>query len=59
MMLCLNLIGTGPGPLLAGVLSDLLTPQHGEEAKPGWLTSMDLGLVDAGIGFRTLQCGDR
>ena len=31
-MLCLNLIGMGLGPLLVGVLSDLLTPQHGEDA---------------------------
>ena len=32
MMLCLNLIGMGLGPLLVGLLSDLLTPQHGEDA---------------------------
>ena len=32
MMLCLNLIGMGLGPLLIGLLSDLLTPQHGEDA---------------------------
>jgi MFS family permease len=31
-MLCLNLIGLGLGPLLVGVLSDLLSPRHGEEA---------------------------
>ena len=31
-MLCLNLIGMGLGPLLVGLLSDLLTPQHGEDA---------------------------
>jgi MFS family permease len=31
-MLCLNLIGLGLGPLLVGVLSDLLTPQYGEDA---------------------------
>lgn len=31
-MLCLNLIGMGLGPLLVGVLSDLLTPEHGEDA---------------------------
>lgn len=32
MMLCLNLIGMGLGPLLVGVLSDLLAPQHSEDA---------------------------
>mgnify|MGYP003847294153 CR=1 FL=1 len=32
MMLCLNLIGMGLGPLLVGLLSDLLTPYHGEDA---------------------------
>jgi MFS family permease len=32
MMLCLNLVGMGLGPLLVGLLSDLLTPQHGEDA---------------------------
>ena len=32
MMLCLNLIGMGLGPLLVGLLSDLLTPHHGEDA---------------------------
>lgn len=31
-MLCLNLIGMGLGPLLVGVLSDLLTPSYGEDA---------------------------
>lgn len=31
-MLCLNLIGLSLGPLLVGVLSDLLTPDHGEDA---------------------------
>jgi len=31
-MLCLNLIGMGLGPLLVGVLSDLLTPEYGEDA---------------------------
>jgi MFS family permease len=31
-MLCLNLIGMGLGPLLVGVLSDLLTPHYGEDA---------------------------
>ena len=31
-MLCLNLIGMGLGPLLVGLLSDLLTPEHGEDA---------------------------
>jgi MFS family permease len=31
-MLCLNLIGLGLGPLLVGVLSDLLSPRYGEEA---------------------------
>ena len=31
-MLCLNLIGMGLGPLLVCVLSDLLTPEHGEDA---------------------------
>jgi MFS family permease len=31
-MLCLNLIGMGLGPLLVGLLSDLLTPQHSEDA---------------------------
>jgi MFS family permease len=31
-MLCLNLIGMGLGPLLVGVLSDVLTPHHGEDA---------------------------
>jgi MFS family permease len=31
-MLCLNLIGLGLGPLLVGVLSDLLTPHYGEDA---------------------------
>jgi MFS family permease len=30
MMLCLNLIGLGLGPLLVGVLSDFLTPHYGE-----------------------------
>lgn len=32
LMLCLNLIGLGLGPLLVGLLSDLLTPEHGEDA---------------------------
>ena len=32
LMLCLNLIGMGLGPLLVGVLSDILGPQHGEDA---------------------------
>jgi MFS family permease len=32
MMLCLNLVGMGLGPLLVGLLSDLLTPHHGEDA---------------------------
>ena len=32
MMLCLNLVGMGLGPLLVGLLSDLLTPEHGEDA---------------------------
>ena len=32
MMLCLNLIGLGLGPLLVGVLSDALTPQYGDDA---------------------------
>ncbi|WP_231871236.1 hypothetical protein [Halioglobus sp. HI00S01] len=32
MMLCLNLVGMGLGPLLVGLLSDLLTPQHREDA---------------------------
>ena len=31
-MLCLNLIGMGLGPLLVGLLSDLLTPHHEEGA---------------------------
>ena len=31
-MLCLNLIGMGLGPLLVGVLSDLLTPYYGDDA---------------------------
>jgi MFS family permease len=31
-MLCLNLIGLGLGPLLVGVLSDGLSPRHGEQA---------------------------
>ena len=31
-MLCLNLIGLGLGPLLVGVLSDLLTPHYGEDS---------------------------
>ncbi len=31
-MLCLNLIGLGLGPLLVGLLSDLLTPHYGEDA---------------------------
>jgi MFS family permease len=31
-MLCLNLIGLGLGPLLVGVLSDLLSPRYGEDA---------------------------
>ena len=31
-MLCLNLIGMGLGPLLVGLLSDLLTPRYGEDA---------------------------
>jgi predicted MFS family arabinose efflux permease len=31
-MLCLNLIGLGLGPLLVGVLSDLLNPLYGEDA---------------------------
>tara|TARA_B110000090_G_scaffold178353_1_gene202028 strand:+ start:4062 stop:5429 length:1368 start_codon:yes stop_codon:yes gene_type:complete len=31
-MLCLNLIGLGLGPLLVGVLSDLLSPRYGEES---------------------------
>jgi MFS family permease len=31
-MLCLNLIGMGIGPLLVGLLSDLLTPRYGEDA---------------------------
>lgn len=32
MMLCMNLIGMGLGPLLAGVLSDALTPRYGDDA---------------------------
>ena len=32
VMLCFNLIGMGLGPLLVGVLSDLLTPHYGEDA---------------------------
>jgi predicted MFS family arabinose efflux permease len=31
-MLCLNLIGMGLGPLLVGLLSDLLTPHYGDDA---------------------------
>jgi MFS family permease len=31
-MLCLNLIGLGLGPLMVGVLSDLLNPLYGEDA---------------------------
>ena len=31
-MLCLNLIGMGLGPLLVGLLSDLITPHHEEGA---------------------------
>ena len=31
-MLCLNLIGLGLGPLMVGVLSDLLTPYYGDDA---------------------------
>ena len=31
-MLFLNLIGMGLGPLLVGVLSDLLTPHYGDDA---------------------------
>lgn len=31
-MLCLNLIGMGLGPLLVGLLSDLLTPRYGDDA---------------------------
>ncbi len=31
-MLCLNLIGMGLGPLLVGLLSDVLTPQYGDDA---------------------------
>jgi MFS family permease len=31
-MLCLNLIGMGLGPLLVGVLSDVLTPHYGDDA---------------------------
>jgi len=31
-MLCLNLIGMGLGPLLVGVLSDVLTPAYGDDA---------------------------
>jgi MFS family permease len=31
-MLCLNLIGMGLGPLLVGVLSDVLTPRYGDDA---------------------------
>jgi hypothetical protein len=31
-MLCLNLICMGLGPLLVGVLSDLLTPYYGDDA---------------------------
>tara|TARA_B110000027_G_scaffold54171_1_gene58925 strand:- start:5037 stop:5885 length:849 start_codon:yes stop_codon:yes gene_type:complete len=32
MMLFINLIGMGLGPLLVGILSDLLTPRYGEDA---------------------------
>ena len=32
LMLCLNLIGMGLGPLLVGVLSDVLSPDYGEDA---------------------------
>ena len=32
LMLFINLIGMGLGPLLVGVLSDLLTPRYGEDA---------------------------
>lgn len=31
-LLCMNLIGMGMGPLLVGVLSDLLTPHYGDNA---------------------------
>lgn len=31
-MLCLNLIGLGLGPLLVGVLSDLLSSLYGDDA---------------------------
>lgn len=31
-MLFINLIGMGLGPLLVGVLSDLLSPAYGEDA---------------------------
>ena len=32
MMLCLNLIGLGLGPLLVGVLSDVMSPHYGDDA---------------------------
>ena len=32
MMLCLNFVGMGLGPLLVGLLSDLLTPHYGDDA---------------------------
>ena len=42
MMLFINLIGMGLGPLLVGVLSDLLTPRYGEEALSIALASFTL-----------------
>jgi hypothetical protein len=32
MMLCLNLIGLGLGPLLVGVLSDMLSVAYGDDS---------------------------
>jgi predicted MFS family arabinose efflux permease len=41
-MLCLNLIGMGLGPLLVGLLSDVLTPHYGDDALRVALASFTL-----------------
>jgi len=55
VMLFINLIGLGLGPLLVGVLSDLLTPSHGEDALGMALAYFSLiGFLGA---FHLWKCG--
>ena len=50
-MLCLNLIGLGLGPLLIGVLSDLLAPAFGDSALNVALGSFSVILLWAALHF--------